>query len=291
MQFTSSRDGVKLFRRSWLVDQPLGTVVLVHGIAEHTGRYQHVAAQLNRWGWSVESYDQRGHGQSEGQRGGLTQQDDLVRDLGVVVHDIRRQVSGPLVLLGHSMGGLVVGRYAAFLTALSTSPSLSAVDGVVMVSPALDVPTTLFQRCLMATVGRLFPDITVSTGFDPVAICNDPAVVAAYRADPLVHDRISSRLGRFFVDAGPATLACAPRWTIPTLVLYAGADAIVNPRGSAQFVEQAPRALVRGQVFPTLAHEILNAPEQADVFAALKPWLAEQHHTWQQAQPGHLAAA
>ena len=290
-QFIVPRDGVKLARRSWPVGQSFGTVVLVHGIAEHTGRYEHVAAQLNSWGWSVESYDQRGHGQSEGPRGGLTQQDDLVRDLASVVQVARQKTTGPLLLLGHSLGGLVVGSYAAGFTAPSVEPWLLPVDGLVMVSPALDAPVTLFQLGLMSTVGRLFPDMTVSTGFDPVAICSDPAVVEAYRQDPLVHDRISPRLARFILEAGAATIACAQRWTIPTLVMYAGADGIVNPQGSANFVDRAPRDLVQGSVFPALAHEILNEPEQAQVFAVLKPWLDDQFTVWQRAQHRSLVAA
>lgn len=286
-----TRDGITLFRRRWPVAHARGTIVLVHGIAEHTGRYEHVAAQFNDWGWTVEGYDQRGHGQSDGQRGGLNQHDDLVRDLGSVVQVVRGEVTGPLMLVGHSLGGLVVGSYAAGFTEPSASPWLLPVDGVVLVSPALEAPVTLFQRGLMSTVGRLFPDMVVSTGFDPVAISRDPAVVEAYRQDPLVHDRISPRLARFIMGEGAAILARAQRWVTPTLVVYSGADRIVNPQGSANFLSLAPKDLVRGQVFPELAHEILNEPEKADVFAVLKPWLQEQLMAWQIAQVDNLAVA
>ncbi|MES2091087.1 MAG: lysophospholipase, partial [Pseudomonadota bacterium] len=246
----------------------------------------------NNWGWSVESYDQRGHGHSEGPRGGLAQHDDLLRDLGAVVQVVRHEATtGPVVLMGHSLGGLVVGGYAAGLTESRVASWLLPVDGVVMVSPALEAPLTLLQRGLMLTVGRLFLDMTVSTGFDPVLISRDPAVVQAYRDDPLIHDRISPRLARFILDEGAATLERAHRWNTPTLVVYAGADGIVHPQGSAKFVRAAPQNFVCGHAFPGLAHEILNEPEQAEVFAVLKPWLEAQLFAWQCAQSRNLTAA
>jgi alpha-beta hydrolase superfamily lysophospholipase len=88
-------------------------------------------------------------------------------------------------------------------------------------------------------------------------------VVAAYKADPNVHDRIAPRLARFVVDAGELVRALAARWTVPTLLQYAGADRCVPPSGSAEFAAAAPRAVVTAREWPGLFHEIMNEPEQA----------------------------
>jgi alpha-beta hydrolase superfamily lysophospholipase len=97
--------------------------------------------------------------------------------------------------------------------------------------------------------------------------------VQAYVASPLVHDRVTPRLARFIADGGEFVRASAARWTLPTLLLYAGSDRCVAPAGSAAFAAAAPKNIVTSQVFPTLFHEIFNEPEQAEVFAALTGWL------------------
>ena len=268
-----TRDGLKLVRRHWRVAQPRGTVVLVHGIAEHSGRYEHVAAQLNEWGWSVESYDQRGHGLSEGRRGSLNRDDDLVQDLATVVAQVRAErPQGLLLLMGHSMGGLVVACYAADLLEPASPAAPTDVDGVIMTSPALAVPMNWFRRLLMATMGRVAPDLSARTGFNPKAICRDANVVRAYKDDPLVHDRISPRLARFILEGGGYVRALAGQWVKPTALLYAGADEIVDPRGASLFADAAP-AQVHTRCFPHMAHEILNEPDQVMAFHALHAWL------------------
>lgn len=273
-----TRDGLKLVRRRWPVADARGTVVLVHGIAEHSGRYEHVAQHLNEWGWNVESYDQRGHGLSQGARGRLNQDDDLVHDLARVVAQVRDEqacAQGPLVLMGHSMGGLVVGCYSADLLEPRSPAEHPDVDAVVMISPALAIEVNWAQQLLMSSLGRLLPDLCVRTGFNPRAICRDPAVVQAYKDDELVHDRISPRLARFIVEGGGYVRALASQWNKPTLLMYAGADEIVSPSGSEQFEDAAP-PLVHARRFHHMAHELLNEPEQLRVLHALRAWLEER---------------
>lgn len=273
-----TRDGLKLVRRRWLVSSPVGTVVLVHGISEHSARYAHVADRLNTWGWSVEAYDQRGHGDSPGQRGALKQVDDLLADLGALVSEVRAErPDGPLVLLGHSLGGLVVGRYAAGHTQRKRPAWLAPVDAVVMISPALTAnkPPPAF---LVNALDRLWPSLSLSTrlSFDPHTISRDPAVVQAYLADPRIHLCITPRLARFIMEAGAFTLARAPHWMLPSLLLYAGADRIVDPRGSVQFAQRSPSGLVSWQAFGEHAHELFNDIDQDEVFGALGHWLHAQ---------------
>ena len=250
-----------------------GLVLLVHGLGEHKGRYQALSRELNAWGFAVRGYDHYGHGESEGPRGGLPSDQRLVDDLAAVVDDSRHLVgpTGRLLLLGHSLGGLV----AASLVARGLRP----VDALILSSPALDAGMNAFQKLLVSTLPRLVPNLRVGNGLDHRKISHDPAVVQAYRNDPLVHDRIAARLGRFIADEGPAVIAQAGAWQVPTLLLYAGSDVLVNPDGSRRFAQAAPQALVQSHCFDELFHEILleAEPGRSAVLATLKRWLGERY--------------
>ena len=261
----STADGLTLHLREWPHPDARGTVLIVHGLGEHAGRHAHVAAQLNAWGWAAIGYDQRGHGASEGARGALARSDDLLRDLALVVDAVRRAHPGPLVLLGHSMGGLVAARFVA--------ERLRPVDALVLSSPALDAGMNVFQKLLLAVLGPLAPNLAVGNGLKQAWISRDPAVVKVYQADPLVHDRVTPRLVRFIVDGGEFVRARAAQWSVPTLLLYAGSDRCVAPAGSAALAAAAPRSVLTAREFAPLFHEIFNEPEQREVFAVLGEWL------------------
>jgi alpha-beta hydrolase superfamily lysophospholipase len=269
-RFISTVGRERLALRDWpLPDgrKPRAQVLIVHGLGEHAGRYQHVAARLNTWGFAVRAYDQYGHGQSDGPRGGLPTPLRLLEDLAMLVDATRADI-GPeakLVLLGHSLGGLVAGALLA--------RRLREVDALVMSSPALDPGLGPVQKLLIALLPRLLPDLRVSNGLDAQYLSHDPGVGQAYLADTLVHDRIAARLARFIADEGPATVAQGGQWRTPTLLLYAGQDRLVNPAGSRRFAAQAPTALVQAQCFEALRHEIFNELDAAPVFAALRSWL------------------
>lgn len=269
LPFTAS-DGENLALYDWPLPEGgprHGTVLLVHGLGEHAGRYGHVAQHLNAWGFAVRAYDQYGHGRSTGPRGGLNHDSRLLDDLADLVDATRKRMAPgePLVLLGHSLGGLVAARFVSL--------HLRPVDALVLSSPALDTGLSGIQKLLLATLPRLAPNLRVGNGLDVQALSHDPAVVAAYQADPLCHDRISARLGRFIAEAGPATLARAPHWSVPTLLLWAGADRLVRPAGSAAFAAAAPSAVVQSQCFAGLYHELFNERDAAPVFAVLRQWL------------------
>jgi alpha-beta hydrolase superfamily lysophospholipase len=149
------------------------------------------------------------------------------------------------------------------------------VQGLVVSSPAWAADLGPLQRLLMG-LGRALPDAPAGNGLKPDWISRDPAVVRAYAEDPLVHDRITPRLARFILDAGRQVVALAPRWTVPTLLMWAGADRCVAPRGAAAFASAAPAGVVRSRCFEGLYHEIFNEPERETVFAELLDWLAVQ---------------
>src|SRR3990167_1419296 len=221
-------DGDRVVIQDWPLepDVPLrGVVIVVHGLGEHAGRYERVAEHLNAWGFAVRGYDQCGHGESGGARGSLPTDTRLLDDLADIIDSTRARMSKgtPLILLGHSMGGLVVGRFVSL--------NLRPVDALIMSSPALDAGMNAFQKFLVSLLPKLSPNLRVGNGVKPQFISHDPAVVAAYKADPMVHDRISARLARFIADAGPQTLARAAHWKVPTLLMYAGDDRLLNPQG------------------------------------------------------------
>ena len=274
--FTAA-DGENLAVQDWPLPEGMmarGTVLLVHGLGEHVGRYDALAQRLNAWGYAVRGYDQYGHGESGGPRGGLNTDTRLLEDLGDLVDATRARTPAgqPLVLLGHSMGGLVAARFVAL--------NMRPVDALVLSSPALDAGLGAVQKMLVVTLPRIAPNLRVGNGLDAQYLSHDPAVVAAYRADPLCHDRISARLARFIAEGGPATLARAAHWRVPTLLMWAGSDKLVNPAGSRAFAAAAPQALVQSHCFAPLYHELFNeSPEMADpVFNMLHTWLRGQGH-------------
>ena len=249
-------------------NQTLGTVILVHGLGEHAGRYGEVAAHLHQWGFAVRAYDQQGHGQSAGPRGDLLRPGSLQADLCRVIDDTRQRpdlADTPLILLGHSMGGLVVARTLA--------ERLRPINAAVLSSPALGAFPNWVQKMLLATLPRVLPHLRVDNGLEADFVSRDPDVVKAYKADALVHRRISAGLAAWILENGAKTLHDASNWEVPTLLLYAGQDKLVNAQATADFASSAPQAVVQAQCFEAMYHEIFNDLYRAQVFTALKRWL------------------
>ncbi len=266
-------DGDNVMIQDWPLEPgaPLrGVVIVVHGLGEHAGRYEHVARQLNDWGFAVRGYDQCGHGESGGPRGSIPTDTRLLDDLADIIDSTRLRMSRktPLILLGHSMGGLVVGRFVSL--------GIRPVEGLIMSSPALDPGLSSFQKFLVSVLPKIAPDLRVGNGVKPQFISHDKAVVDAYRSDPLVHDRISARLAQFIAGASEKTLSMAGQWTVPTLLMYAGDDRLLNPQGSRTFAATAPKDVVTSVCFDALYHEIFNELDAKPVFATLQQWLDQR---------------
>ncbi len=266
----SARDGTALMVRWWKrTGRPRGTILVVHGLGEHAGRYVKVAMHLTKQGFDCVTYDLRGHGKSEGRRGAIRRPDDHLDDLTLVIDAVRRaHPQNRLFLLGHSMGGQV----AAQLVARRYRP----VDGLILSSPALAVKTSFVQRLQLLVGSALFPGLAVHNGVQPDKVSKSAAVVAAYKADPLVHDRITPRLAHAVLAGGGEVIAQARQWPVPTLLMWALEDHLVDPAGSAKFAMQAPQHVVRAKSFGGLYHEIFNAVDPAPVYATLDEWLEER---------------
>lgn len=269
-----SIDGLHI--RRWRVPEGTparGTVQIVHGLGEHIGRYDALARQLNAAGWHVGGHDHRGHGLSDGARGCVPHASTLMSDVGAAMDHLRGR--GPLVLLGHSMGGAVAARFVA--EGLTRMPARWSrdIDGLVLSSPALQLGLGPGRRLALKLLPRWTPNLALGNGLDPAWISRDPDVVLAYQRDEHNHDRLSPRLARCIADAGKQALRAAPAWRAPTLLMWGEADRCVDPAGSAAFAAAAPADRVQAVPWPGLVHEIFNEPEREQVTARLLQWLAQ----------------
>jgi len=245
-------------------------VLLVHGLGEHMGRYNHVAYALQTAGYAVEGYDHTGHGLSSGERGDVSTPNQLVDDLAAVVADIQHHQPRPipLVLLGHSMGGLVVARALA--------QQACKVDAAVLSAPAFAAFTNALQKLLLATIPRFFPHLRVANGLQLSWLARDAQVVRAYREDKLVHDRIAAGLAAWIMVEGEKAVQEAAQWRTPALLLYAGQDHLVNPQGCVDFAQAALPEFLQSHCFNVMYHEIFNDPEKTLVFNKLLTWLDQR---------------
>lgn len=267
----TAEDGTRLTTYRWPApEQGLrARVSLIHGLGEHAGRYEGLAQRLRAQRFEVWAHDHRGHGRSDGARGVLPHTAALVDDAASVLRHMQAANGDglPCVVLGHSMGGLV----AAALAARGTE----RVDGLVLSSPALALALSWPQQHLLAFMQRWAPDVTISNGVHPERLSHDRAAVAAYVNDPWVHSRVSARLIHGMLDNAPSVFSAAAHWRIPTLLMFAGDDALVDPEGSRRWARAAPASVLDAQEFPGLFHEIFNeTPElAAPVWARLQDWL------------------
>ena len=257
------------------VDSSRGTVVLVHGLGEHSGRYAHVIDVFRAAGFSVVAYDHRGHGQSPGKRGAIPKSTALLEDLAAVIDTVEQR---PILLFGHSMGGVIAMRFVAEAWTEHNEPSASwyrRVDYLIVSSPALANRMTTADRIKLAILRVLAPGLAVANGLDPDKVSHDPDVVRAYKGDPLNHDRLTPRLADFIINAGKVVRKRASKWSTSTLLLFAGADELVEPKGSRAFVFAAPRYVVTAHELPGLYHEVFNEaePKRSEALGLLREWL------------------
>ncbi|WP_426703134.1 lysophospholipase [Rhodanobacter sp. Col0626] len=261
-------DGQRLFLRDWPLPEARGAVLIVHGLGEHSGRYQRLAHWFNQRGYAVRSYDQRGHGQTPGRRGALHHGDDLLEDLATVYDEYADGLPHAPLLLGHSMGGLVAAR--TVLDGRIAPPAL------LLSSPALRSWEPAWRVKLAHMLTRILPNLPLRNGLDASKLSHDPQVAGDYRGDPLRHSWITPRLADFIFRAGAASIADAASLALPTLLLVADSDSLVDPSGSRAF---ARKAAASGQLttrfFSTLYHELFNEaePGRSQVLMQMADWL------------------
>lgn len=257
-----------LFRRAWLPPQPSALILVVHGYAEHSGRYEQVGAWLSGRGVAVHAYDQRGHGRSEGLRCHVDSFDDFLDDLDRVLERVREAHPGlPCALLGHSMGGLVV---AAFLADRRPAIRAAATSGAALaLGPGIGRGRVVAARLLR----RAMPRLAIGSGLDPNGLSRDPEVVHRYLEDPLVGRKMTTSLAAEILATIPRVAARAAEVQVPLLMLHGAEDPLCPVEGSRAF---HGGLRVRGsgfKAYPNLRHEIFNEPEREKVYTDLLDWL------------------
>ncbi|MHB8718887.1 MAG: alpha/beta hydrolase [Candidatus Dormibacteria bacterium] len=260
--------GIPIAHREWLPPAgAAGTVVIAHGINEHGGRYEHVAARLTAAGWMVAAADHRGHGRSGGRRAAVERFGHWVSDLDTYITAVLADAPQPLFLLGHSLGGLIASIYA-----LDHAERLA---GLIVTSPAVMLPAAVSP--LQIRLGRLLSRYGANLPIVPLrrdAVSRDPGVVHDYLSDPLVHSgRVRARTGAEILDATIEIQRRAAEITLPLLAMQGTVDLLVDP-GAAAWLEThvgSPDTTLR--VYDGLYHEILNEPERDQVLDDIVAWL------------------
>jgi lysophospholipase len=261
----TSASGEHQLRRHWSGDEtPWGTVLIVHGAAEHSGRYDHVATQLVEAGLAVHSFDWVGHGRSGGARWHVDLYDTYHDDLAERIAATR--VPGiPLVLYGHSMGGLIS---LGYCLSRSDLPDL-----LVVTSPWLETEAPAFLKAVVPLLAKVAPRVRLDGGLKGDQLSSDPAVGEAYFADPLVETKTTAAWGAASLREQARVRAGLNKLEIPLFLVHGGADTIAHPRASAP-IGDLPTAERR--LYPSLRHETHNEPEGPDVVAATIEWLRKQ---------------
>jgi len=277
MQHTESKfkttDGLELYCRAWQPDgndkaTAKAALAVVHGYGEHSGRYLNLVNALAPRGYAVYAYDLRGHGKSPGPRGHVSRFDEYIKDTHAFLAWARGQEPKHKVfLLGHSLGGLIVSAYA------EAHPN--ELPGLIMSSAFLRMKLKVpgWKMTVAKTLSSLRPTFTMANDLGADLLSHDPAVAAAYVADPLNHHVSTARWATEIFAAQTRALDNAPSVKIPTLVMYAGDDLIADPEGSALFFQRLSSADKTHHRYGGYYHEIFNEVGKDRVFADLEAWL------------------
>jgi alpha-beta hydrolase superfamily lysophospholipase len=264
----SGEDGTSLHVVDWLCDQPFSNrrgVLIMHGLGEHGGRYPHVARFFNNLGLDARVYDHRGHGRSGGARGDVPHEEAVLNDAAIVLNDYSKRFDTPPLLLGHSMGGLFAARFA--------TARLSPIAGLILSSPALSIPLAPAHKILLKVLGTVAPGLAVPNGLKTRYLSHDESVIDAYCKDPLVHPKISARLLGCMLSSVEYAQRNANQLAVPTLLVVAGADRLVDARGSASFCSQLRPGIGTIHHFDGFYHELFNEVDAARVFSCVQTWL------------------
>jgi alpha-beta hydrolase superfamily lysophospholipase len=259
---------LSIYYQYWIPESvPKGVFLVVHGAGEHSDRYRPLAGHFTRHGYAVAALDHPGHGKSEGRYGHVDRFEDFVSTLDIFQRRVMADFPGlPLILLGHSMGGLISSLYLlrnqqAFIACVLSGPAIKT-----------DIEPGYLQLLLIRCLSTLAPRVGVLR-LDAAGVSRDPEVVAAYVSDPLVnHNKMTARMVAELFTGMQQAQAQAARISLPLLLLHGGADLMTSPDGSRFLYEHAGSADKALEIFPGLFHEIFNEPEHEAIFAKVLQW-------------------
>lgn len=263
-----SADGHLLYYRAWEVESARAVVRIVHGLGEHGGRYAPLAETLRERGIASYALDLRGHGVSEGIRGHVTSFERFLDDMEAFARETPTEA--PTFLLGHSLGGLIA------LRAAETGRA-GRLAGAILSAPAVALAkrASVWTHAGASVLSRIAPAVGLSNGIDPADLSRDPEAVAAYRSDPLIHDRITPRLYIEMLAAMRAASEAAAEVRLPVLLLAPGDDRITSVP-AAQAVASSFAGAVEIRSYAGYFHESLNERECETVLADIVAWLEKR---------------
>jgi alpha-beta hydrolase superfamily lysophospholipase len=262
-----THDGLKLYCQSWITDaQEKGLVILLHGLGEHSGRYAHLGRFLAERGYSVNSFDLRGHGKSEGKRGDTPSCEAYLKDIDKFILSIPDIPDRPCFIYGHSLGAILAISYV-----LSRNPPL---NGAICTGLALNnaLETQKFKLSLVKILGRSIPHLIIPSGLDPNALSRDPEIVSSYINDPLVHDRASLGFALEMIKEIASLWEKANKFPEPLLLMHGEKDQVAYPSSSSEFARQVEKNCTL-KIWENMFHEIHNEIGKEMVFEYLLEWL------------------
>ena len=266
----SAHDGKKLYLQAWMVESPKASMLLVHGLGEHSSRYVHLVEKLNGIGISVFSFDGRGHGKSaEGKPDAyFDSYQDYLKDIDALFGKVKSYVPGvPSFLYGHSMGGGLVAAYA-----LDYKPEAA---GVILSSPAIkeDEGTSKLLMAVGGIMSKYFPRFK-ALKLDASKISRIPSKVEKYLNDPLVYlDPIPARTANELLVMMRYIQKRAVDFDLPLLLIHGSADGLTNPKGSEMLAEKAKSKDKTLKIFPGGYHELINDSDREEVLELICQWL------------------
>jgi len=260
-------DGTELFHIQDLPEDPKAIIVLVHGLAEHCGRYDYVVRKLNEFGYGVYRFDNRGHGRSGGKRGYLDDFHKFIDDADLFVDQAKKENPGlPLFMLGHSMGG--------FITAGYGSKYPGKLKGQIFSGPVI-IELPIFDPLKEMDVEKA-PETPIPNSLSAL-ICRDQQVVKDYENDPLVLKETTLKLlTTVFIDGVSWLGENLKNYSYPCLILHGGDDQIVD-KASAQYLFENIASKDREiKIYDRFFHEILNETEKDDVLSDIRKWVDQR---------------
>lgn len=264
-------DGLDLFFRCVRHEHPTAVLIFIHGMAEHTGRYQYPLTYFSERNYTIYAMDLRGHGESSGLRVYAESMDQLVEDVDLFVSQvIENEPKKKVFLIGHSFGGQLVLNY------ISRHPK--GVSGFLVSSPniRLRVKVPFWKLCLAPVLSRFLPKLTMGNEIDPALVSHDPQVVEAYRRDKKVIKKITTRLADIVLSDHQHIMSLAPSIKTPAFLMHAGADRICDPQGTENFFNRMKVKDKTLKIYPDFYHELFNELDRETVFADMERWIEKR---------------
>lgn len=267
---------VKIYAQGWLPDaakykEPKAVVLLLHGLGEHSSRYEHVAEFFTHHGFAVLACDRSGHGKSGGSRGHIAKYEYVFDDI-VKLHSqaTSKYPNIPVFLYGHSMGGGIVLDYLL-------NKKHTGLKGVIATSPLLE--PAFKPPAVLLFIGKImrsiYPGFTQNNQLDVNQISKDKSVVAAYTADPLVHSKVSSETALGMLTSGENSLKNVGKINIPLLLLHGDKDGLTSHVATQQFASKATGDVTL-KIWEGGYHELHNDPEKMEVLEFIYQWILKK---------------